>query len=206
MSLKVLGISTSPRKNGNSDTLLRRALEGAEFAGAQIEYIRLSDYNIGPCIECNACYTTGRCSVEDDYQKLLEKLLNTDRLIFATPIFFMTVCAQAKILIDRGQCLWARKYVLKKELFNPEHDRRAIVIATGGSKGTKQFDSIRRTMNIYLDCLEMHYVGGLFINKVDNRGDIEKYPSALNEAYRLGSVLAAVDAPFPQKPDDVEMT
>jgi multimeric flavodoxin WrbA len=206
MSLKVLGISTSPRKDGNSDTLLRRALEGAKSAGAQIQYIRLSDYNVGPCTECNACYATGRCSVEDDYQQLLEKLINTDRLIFATPIFFMTVCAQAKMLIDRCQCLWAHKYVLKKKLFNPERDRRAIVIATGGSKGTKQFDSIRRTMKVYLDCLEMHYVGGLFINKVDNRGDIEKYPSALNEAYRLGSVLAAVNAPPVQKPDNVELT
>jgi len=206
MSLKVLGISTSPRKNGNSSTLLRRALEGAESAGARTEYTNINDYKIGPCIECNACYKTGRCSVKDDYQKLLDKLLNIDRLIFATPIFFMTVCAQAKILIDRGQCLWAQKYVLKKKLFNPERDRRAIVIATGGSKGTKQFDSIRRTMKVYLDCLEMNYVGGLFINKVDNRGDIEKYPSALNEAYRLGSVLAAIDTPLAQKPDDVEMT
>ncbi len=206
MSLKVLGISTSPRTNGNSDTLLRRALEGAESAGAQIEYIRLSDYKVGPCIECNACYATGKCSVEDDYQQVLEKLINTDRLIFATPIFFMTVCAQAKMLIDRCQCLWAHKYVLKKELFNPERDRRAMVIAVGGSKGVKQFDSIRRTMKVYLDCLEMHYVGGLFINKVDNRGDIEKYPSALREAYCLGSVLAAADAPLPQKPDNIELT
>jgi multimeric flavodoxin WrbA len=206
MSLKVLGISTSPRKNGNSSTLLRQALEGAESAGARTEYINIIDYKIGPCIECNACYKTGICSVKDDYPQLMEKLLNIDRLIFATPIFFMTVCAQAKILIDRGQCLWSYKYVLKKKLFNPERDRRAIVIATGGSKGTKQFDSIRRTMKVYLDCLEMHYVGGLFINKVDNRGDIEKYPSALSEAFRLGSVLGTVNAPLSQKPDDIEMT
>ena len=206
MSIKVLAISTSPRTNGNSDILLRRALEGAESAGAQTEYIHLTDYNIGPCTECNACYATGRCRVEDDYQQLLEKLLNTDRLIFATPIFFMTVCAQAKMLIDRGQCLWAHKNVLKKQLFNPERDRRAMVIAVGGSRGIKQFDSIRRTMKVYLDCLEMHYVAGLFINKVDNRGDIEKHPSALRQAYRLGSVLAAVDAPLPQKPEDIELT
>lgn len=206
MSLKVLGISTSPRMNGNSDMLLRRALEGAESTGAQIEYIHLADYKIGPCTECNACYSTGRCKVEDDYQKLLEKLLNTDHLIFATPIFFMTVCAQAKILIDRCQCLWAHKYVLKKELFNPERDRRAMVIAVGGSRGVKQFDSIRRTMKAYFDCLQMNYVTGLYVNKVDNRGDVEKHPSALKEAYRLGSVLAAVDAPLVQKPEDIELT
>lgn len=206
MSTKVLGISTSPRINGNSDILLCRTLEGAESAGAQTEYIRLVDYKIGPCTECNACYSTGTCRVEDDYQQILEKLINTDRLVFATPIFFMTVCAQAKMLIDRCQCLWAHKYVLKKELFNPERDRRAMVIAVGGSKGVKQFDSIRRTMKTYFDCLQMNYVAGLYVNKVDNRGDIEKHPSALKEAYRLGSVLAGADATLLQKPDDIELT
>jgi multimeric flavodoxin WrbA len=206
MSVKVLGISTSPRIDGNSDTLLRRSLEGAESAGAQTEYIRLVDYKIGPCTECNACYSTGLCRVQDDYQQILEKLINTDRLVFATPIFFMTVCAQAKMLIDRCQCLWAHKYVLKKKLFNSERDRRAMVIAVGGSKGVKQFDSVRRTMKAYLDSLQMNYVAGLYVNKVDNRGDIEKHPTALNEAYRLGSVLAAIDAPPVQKTDDIELT
>ncbi|MBN2181817.1 MAG: flavodoxin family protein [Sedimentisphaerales bacterium] len=205
MGIKVLGISSSPRIGGNSDTLLRRALEGAEAAGAQTEYIRLTDYNIGPCIECNACYSTGKCIIEDDYQQILEKIINTDRLIFATPIFFMTVCAQAKMLIDRGQCLWAYKYVLKKQLFNPKRDRRAMIIAVGGSKGVKQFDSIRRTMKVYFDCLDMHYFGGLFVNQVDNRGDIKKHPSALEEAYRLGTALSDPNIPAPDKPDDVEL-
>ncbi len=206
MSVKVLGISTSPRTNGNSDILLRRALDGAESTGAQIEYIHLTDYKIGPCTECNACYATGRCIVEDDYPQLLEKLLNTDHLIFATPVFFMTVCAQAKMLIDRGQCLWAHKYVLKKQLFNPERDRRAMVIAVGGSKSTKQFDSIRRTMKAYFDSLQMQYIAGLFVNKVDERGSIEKHPSALNEASRLGSLLVTIDVLSLQKPADIELT
>ena len=206
MNLKVLGISTSPRTKGNSDLLLRQALAGAESVGAQIEYIHLVDYNIGPCIECNACYTTGKCKLEDDYQQLLEKLIHTDRLIFATPIFFMTVCAQAKMLIDRGQCLWAHQYVLKKKLFNPERDRRAMVIAVGGSKGIKQFDSIRRTMKAYFDTLQIQYSAGLYVNQVENRDDVEKHPSALKEAFRLGSVLADPENPVQQKPIDIELT
>jgi len=205
MSVKVLGISTSPRAGGNSDFLLRRSLEGAESAGARIEYIHLTDYNVGPCTECNACYATGRCVVEDDYQQLLEKLLNTDRLIFATPIFFMTVCAQAKMLIDRGQCLWAHQYVLKKQLFSSERDRRAMVIAVGGSKSTKQFDSVRRTMKAYFDSLQVKYVAGLFVNQIDEHGDIEKHHSALDEAIRLGSLLVADDSLL-QKPVDIELT
>ncbi|MHC4559634.1 MAG: flavodoxin family protein [Planctomycetota bacterium] len=206
MTIKVLGISTSPRNKGNSDLLLREALAGAESAGAQIEYVRLSDYNVSPCIECNACYKTGICNVQDDYQQLLKKMLDVDRLIFATPVFFMTVCAQAKNLIDRGQCLWAHKYVLKKELFPAENDRRSMVIAVGGSKSRKQFESIRLTMRSYFDSLQMHYVSNLFVNNVDDSAAIEKHPSALQEAYRLGSELAVIDSLIPEKTIDIELT
>ncbi len=203
--MKVLGISTSPRVEGNSDLLLRRALAGAESAGAHAEYARLSDYSIGPCIECNACYATGECKVGDDYQMLLKKIIDADRVIFATPIFFMSVCAQAKNLIDRGQCLWALKYVLKGESLTAGRDRRAMVIAVGGSKSKKQFECIRLMMMTYFDSLDLKYVANLFVNQVDDRGEIEKHPSALAQAHRLGSELAGTDAP-PEKPIDIELT
>ena len=206
MNVKVLGLSTSPRIKGNSDLLLRRALNGAESAGASIEYVHLNDYIINPCIECNACYATGICTVQDDYQQLLEKILNADRLIFATPIFFMTVCAQAKMLIDRCQCLWAHKYVLKKELITTGHDRQAMVIAVGGSRSKKQFECIRLTMKSYFDSLQVHYTANLFVNKIDALGEIEKHPTAMKEAYRLGSQLVAEDAELLEKPIDVELT
>ena len=206
MIQKVLGISTSPRIKGNSDLLLRRALAGAESTGAHTEYVSLTDYNIGPCIECNSCYTTGKCKMQDDYQQLLTKLLDVDRLIFATPAFFMSVCAQAKMLIDRGQCLWAQKYILKKQLFSPERDRRAMVIAVGGSKSKKQFESIRLTMKAYFDSLQINYVSSLFVNAVDAHAAVEKHPSALDEAYRLGNLLAEPNTPLPSKPTHIELT
>src|SRR4030042_367142 len=141
MALKVIGISASPRRNGNSDLLLQQALAGAESAGAQTEYVRLADFKIAPCVECNSCYKTGVCVVKDDYQLISAKMLDADRIIFATPIFFMAVCAQAKALIDRCQCLWAHKYVLKKPIITAAgRDRRAMVIAVGGSKSTQMFE------------------------------------------------------------------
>jgi multimeric flavodoxin WrbA len=206
MSVKVLGISTSPRLKGNSDLLLRQALAGAESAGAETEYIRLRDLNIAPCIECNSCYKKGACVVEDDYQMLSSKMLEADRLIFATPIFFMTVCAQAKALIDRCQCLWAHKYVLKQPLITTGRDRRAMVIAVGGTKSKKMFESIRLTAKYFFDVLEMNYTANLFVNKVDAAGEIKEHPSAMDEAFRLGRELAATDAPPPEKPVDVEIT
>jgi multimeric flavodoxin WrbA len=202
--MRVLGISTSPRIKGNSDLLLRRALAGAESSGADAEYVHLSDYRIGPCIECNACYTTGECKVRDDYQVLLKKILDADRLIFATPIFFMSVCAQAKNLIDRGQCLWALKYVLKRTSPTFGHDCRAMVVAVGGSKSRKQFESIRLTMKTYFDALTFKYVSNLFVSQVDDRGEIEEHPSALDQAYHLGVKLAGTDRP-PEKPIDIEL-
>ena len=206
MSIKVLGISTSPRIKGNSDLLLRRALAGAESAGASTEYLRLPDYKVSPCIECNACYATGLCEVQDDYQQLLKKILDTDHIIFATPIFFMTVCAQAKMFIDRCQCLWAHKYVLKKELTTAGKDRRGMVIAVGGSRSKKQFECIRLTMKSYFDSLQVHYAANLFVNKIDALGDIEKHPTAMNEAYRLGSQLVDADTLPSDKPINIELT
>lgn len=206
MTVKVLGISASPRAKGNSDLLLRQALAGAESAGAQAEYIRLCDFNIAPCIECNSCFETGTCAVEDDYQMLSAKLLETDRLIFATPIFFMSVCAQAKLLIDRCQCLWTHKHVLNQPLITTGRDRRAMVIAVGGTKSTRMFDSIRLTMKYFLDVLDMNYTANLFVNKVDALGQIEKHPSAMNEAYRLARDLVSSDTPPPEKPINIELT
>jgi multimeric flavodoxin WrbA len=207
MALKVIGISASPQLNGNSDLLLRQALAGAESVGAQTEYLRLSDFKIAPCIECNSCYKTGRCVVKDDYHIISAKMLDADRLIFATPIFFMTVCAQAKSLIDRCQCLWAHKYVLKKPLITAAgRDRRAMVIAVGGSKSKKMFDSIRLTMKYFFDVLDINYAANLFVNKVEDPGQIKNHPSAMEQAFALGQKLVAPDTPPPEKPTDIELT
>jgi multimeric flavodoxin WrbA len=205
MALKVLGISASPRKEGNSDLLLRRGLAGAQSAGAETEYIRLCELNIAPCVECNSCYKTGKCRIEDDYQMLSAKMLEADRLIFATPIFFMSVCSQAKIVIDRCQCLWAHKYVLKQPLITAGRDRRATVIAVGGTKSTKMFESVRLTFKYYLDVLEMRYTANLFVNKIDAPGQIREHPSAMNEAFRLGRELVTTAA-APEQPIDIELT
>jgi len=203
MALKVLGISASPREGGNSDLLLREALAGAQDAGGQAEYLSLRGLSIAPCAECNACARTGLCRIQDDYQAAMAKMLEADRLIFATPVFFMAVSAQAKLLIDRCQCLWSRKYVLKQPLFAEPRDRRALVIAVGGSKSRKMFESVRLTMKYYLDAIGCAYAANLFVNQVDGPGEILKHAEVLAEARRLGRALLA-EAPAPKEPETVE--
>lgn len=204
--LTVLGISTTPRPRGNSDVLLRQALEGAEQAGGQVEYLTLRDYDFSPCVECNACYRTGVCRIQDDYQAIFPKMLSADRLIFATPVFFMAVCAPGKMLIDRCQCLWSRKYVLKQPLWGTEtRDRRGAVIAVGGSRSKLMFKSIALTMKYYFDVLDVAYVANLFVNRVDARGEAEKHAEAMAEAARLGRELVEQTGPPPKHSVDVEL-
>jgi multimeric flavodoxin WrbA len=204
--MKVLGISASPRENSNSDILLRKALSGASAGGAEAEYLRLCKFNIAPCSACGACYATGECPVGDDFQVVLPKILAADRLIFATPIVFMSVCAQAKILIDRCQCLWASKYILKRPIIGPrETSRLAMVIAVGGKKGGKGFDCIRLMMKYYLDTVDMGYFANLFVSNADEAGKIAENTNAIQEAIRLGKELALAAGPATGKPTDVEL-
>lgn len=205
--MKVLGISTSPREKSNSDILLRQALAGASSTGAEAEYLRLCKLSISPCTACGNCYATGECPIQDDFQMVLPKMLEADRLIFATPIYFMSVCAQAKILIDRCQCLWARKYVIKQLLAQTTgRDRRAMVIAVGGTKGKKMFESVRLTMKFYLDALDISYFANLFVSSVDEAGKIVDHAAAMEQAFWLGAELIIASRSVLENSIDVELT
>jgi multimeric flavodoxin WrbA len=204
--MKVIGISTSPRENSNSDLLLRKALAGAGSTGAEAEYLQLYKHNIKPCTACGACYATGECIIDDDFNVVLSKMLNAQRLIFATPIYFMTVCAQAKTLIDRCQCLWASKYILKKPVSRTEpNTRRAMAIAVGGTNNKNMFDSVRLTMKYYFDALDMGYFANLFVSGVDEAGKIEENAAAMEQAFQLGVRLSAAEAPAAQT-IEIELT
>jgi len=205
MGFKVLGISASPRRDGNSDLLLQRALAGARAVEGEVEHLRLCDYRIEGCTECNACATTGDCRIRDDYPQILAKMLAADRIIFATPVFFLTVSAQAKLLIDRGQCLWMRKNVLGLPLFEPQRDRRGMIVAVGGSRGTRQFHCVQRPVQSYFKYLEVNCVYRLCVNQVDEKGAIQDYPEALEQAFRLGRALADPLTPAPERPVDVRL-
>ncbi len=203
---KVLGISASPRAGGNSDLLLREALAGAEEAGARTAYLALRELEIGPCTECEACYSTGYCPVQDDFPAVLRSMLDTDRLIFATPIFFMGVAAQAKALIDRCQCMWATKYLLGRDVVDEaaRSRRRGMVIAVGGTRGRKMFYCVHATMKYFFDAIEMAHAAELFVNRVDAKGDVLRHPTAMARARELGRLIAG-DDPIEPMPLTIEL-
>ena len=103
--MRVLGIVGSPREGGNTEIMMREALEGAGEAGAETELVLLADKNIAPCDGCGACGKNGICKIKDDMQAIYQQLELADGVIFGTPVYFLNMSAQAKAVIDRTYAL-----------------------------------------------------------------------------------------------------
>jgi len=102
MAKTVLVISASPRRGGNSDLLCDQFMRGARDAGDTAEKIYVKDKKINFCTGCGVCQTNGgKCSQHDDMEGILEKMISADVLVLATPVYFYSMCAQLKVLIDR---------------------------------------------------------------------------------------------------------
>jgi len=101
MSRTVLIFSSSPRKGGNSDLLCDQFMAGAKETGHQAEKIFLRDKKIGYCVGCESCYSSHRCVQKDDMAQILDKMIAADVIVMATPVYFYTMDAQMKTLIDR---------------------------------------------------------------------------------------------------------
>lgn len=99
--MKILGIVCSPRKGGNTEILVSEALASAKDLGAAVELLTIADKNISPCDGCESCMKISMCKIKDDMQDIYPKLLESDGIILGTPVYFWSVCAQAKALIDR---------------------------------------------------------------------------------------------------------
>ena len=190
----LLGISGSPRQGGNSETLLDRALEGAAAGGAKIEKIRLAALNISGCTECNDCYETGQCSTADDMDRVYRSLERSDRILLASPIFFMSLPAQAKAMIDRTQRYWAMKYVLKKPFPHPEGApaRYGAFIGVGATGGQRLFDGVKLTLKYFFDAIAVEPREDLYllVRGVDAKGEIASREAELKAAFDLGKKLA----------------
>jgi multimeric flavodoxin WrbA len=186
--MKVLGIMGSPRRQGNTEILLDKALEGAREAGAEVEKVLVSSLNISPCLEIYACLKDGNCSIKDDMQLLYKKLLEADCIIFASPIFFYGITSQAKAVIDRCQALWVRRHELGmgKE---DKRERRGMFISVGATRGAKLFDGAVLTVKYFFDAIGVKYSGDLLVRGIDDKAQINERPTALDDAFRLGQEL-----------------
>lgn len=181
-----MGIYSSPRAGGNSDLLLKEMLRGATETGALIEEIFLRDLSFTPCTECGSCAETGECIIEDDMQLVYPKLESSDRLVIASPVFFYSVTAQLKAMIDRGQALWCKKAYLDKIPLPELSGRKGFFLSVAGTKGKKVFDCSVMTIRVFFDSIGISFEGYLGYRQIDHRGAIREHPTALTEAFEAG--------------------
>jgi multimeric flavodoxin WrbA len=187
---KILAIYGSPRRNGNTASLLRKAVEGAREEGAAVNEIVLRDLKISPCLEIYGCKKTGRCVIQDDFQAVYDQLLECDGLMLASPIFFYTVSAHTKILMDRCQSLWVKKYWIEKAPFGKkDRSRKGLFISVGATKGKRLFDGALLSVRYFFDPLDMELWRALLYRGLDFEGDVEKFPEYLRAARAAGEDL-----------------
>ncbi len=136
---KIIGIVGSGRKNSNSRKLLENALGTLKQNGFETELIDVLDLNFSGCIECNECRKSGECALDDDLTPIYEKIAQADGIIISTPVYFYSLPGQIKLLIDRFQALWVRRYVLN---IQPDRRRFGGLISIAGSNGNKVFDGV----------------------------------------------------------------
>jgi len=187
----IAAIYGSPRREGNTATLLKRAVDGATDAGAVVDEIVLRDYNISPCLEIYGCKNAGECVIKDDFQEVRDRVLACKGLMIATPIFFYTVSAHVKLFMDRCQSLWVKKYWIDKTPFNQWTPvRKGLLISAGATTGKKLFDGTLLTMKYFFDVLDMKLWDSLLVRGLDLAEDVLAHPEYMDAAYAQGQAFA----------------
>lgn len=188
--ISVLLVYGSPRRNGNTDELMNKFEEGLiknkniEHSFLSIEKVIVRNLKFSPCIECRKCSINGECAVKDEMQEVYGKLINCDFLAVSSPIFFTAVSGYLKSFIDRCQRFWILKYELKKQVIQKE--RKGIYISTAGSGSDTIFDCSRKTIRALFDVLNVKYDRDFAYKNIDFKGDILKFPKALEEVFEYG--------------------
>lgn len=195
----ILAIYGSPRRKGNTSLLLHKAVEGARAAGAQVEEIVLRDLKMSPCLEIYGCKHTGRCVIKDDFQSVYDQLSQCQGLILASPIFFYTVSSHTKMLMDRCQSFWVKKYWIQKNATERRNlIKKGLFISVGATNGKRLFEGALLTVRYFLETLDMGLWRSLLYRGLDFEGDVLKHPEYLEEAYTSGRELVEALTPKSQ--------
>ena len=154
--IRIVAVYGSPRRKGNTSLLLKKAVQGARETGAEVEEVVLRDLEISPCLEIYGCKVTGRCVIQDDFQRVLDQIQASEGIMLASPIFFYAVSAHAKMLIDRCQSLWVKKYWIEKTRMDRRAPKRkGLFISVGATNGKRLFEGTLLSVRYFFDVLDM---------------------------------------------------
>lgn len=179
MNKNILVISSSPRKRGNSETLADEFIRGAEESGNRVEKVCLYDKTINFCKGCFACKKKHKCFIDDDASEIAEKMLFSDIIVFATPVYYESISGQLKTMMDRANPLYCADYKF----------RDVYLLATAAEDENDTVSGAVTTVHGWVDCFgKAELKGTVFAGGVNDIGDISGHP-ALKKAYELGKML-----------------
>ena len=179
MSKKVLVISTSPRKGSNSDQLAEDFIRGAQQTGNTVEKIPLRDKTIGFCKGCLSCVRTQRCVIADDTNAIVEKMLNSDVIVFSTPIYYYGMSGQMKTMLDRANPLFPSEYAF----------RDVYLLTAAAEDDPETPEGAVHGLQGWISCFEKaRLAGSVFAGGVNAPGEIQNHP-ARKEAFDLGAAI-----------------
>lgn len=174
--MKILILSGSPRKRGNTDLLVEAFVKGATMKH-DVEVVSVHDFKVNPCRGCNACFRNEKhnCVQKDDMPLIYEKMAAADMLVIASPVYFYGLSAQLKAVIDRCH--------------NPVRDsfriKKMALLLVGAASLPELFDSILAQYRLCLNFFKLEDLGRVLVRGVKDKGDIIN-GDALNEAFEFG--------------------
>jgi multimeric flavodoxin WrbA len=188
--MKVLGISCSVRKGGNTEVFVKKALAGARDSGAETEFLSIRGKNIRPCDGCNVCEKTGACHIKDDMQPIYEKMLDAEGIVIGTPVYYWSIAGQTKVLIDRTYALL--------------HPRLRLANKVAGAVAVTARAGAYNTLNI----LERYFLSNHMFpadpveGLAAEKGDAAKDERGMKSAYEMGRqmvMLMRQNLKFPEE-------
>jgi len=182
--VKVLGIGGSPRTGGNTDILLDRVLESARKKGAQTEKLVLNELDFCPCQECEKMRDDGTCKIEDDMRLVYAGIDESDAVVLASPIFFGSLSAQTKMMIDRFQCMWRAKFIV--ETVPRVSEKKGAFIAVEASRKESFLKNGSSIVKNFFATAGIIYQEELFCTGTDRKGAIHERDDCLKTAEEIG--------------------
>ena len=178
--MKVLAVCGSPRK-GNTEAMLRRILDGAREAGADVELVLLKDRKIEHCDGCLSCDKTGSCHVKDDMHQIYGKLMNADIIVIGTPNYFDNVSGLMKTFIDRTNPIYVTKALNGKKV--------VVVVAGGGSE--KSSRKVVQIIDSFFEPHEIKKIAEIIAADALEPGKAAQDSKIMQECLELGRKIAS---------------
>ncbi|MFZ3253071.1 MAG: flavodoxin family protein [Syntrophales bacterium] len=184
--MKILGLDGSPRKNGNTEKLVRAVLEGAAEKGAEAEFHKLAKEKISPCLGCIGCRETGVCVINDDMQRLYARIQDSDAIVIGSPVYLWQVTAQTKVFMDRLLPFLAPDYSTRLT-----GKKRLVFAFTQGNPDRHAFEVYFDYLAKLFGFLRFDVKGHIAAGGTRNIDDIVKQADVMEKAREMGRSLVS---------------